>query len=159
MTQNLNNWDPKDITRFLIAVPSGFVGEFYPPDMMFRIINNADKKYPEIKNATYMVAELHFPDRKTSLEYDAPSLNAITDLYCSLLSLIYGKSIYNIGIIFYNGNPVEQMPVLLNRYCEYPVYTETPRHDYPLNLDFSLAMGHIGRYRDMFEDDTLRQCH
>ena len=139
MCINLDNCKRNDITSFLIIVPSGFTGEFYSQDKMFRIYNNAYEKILKKTNTKYMIAELCFLDRKTSLEYDAPSLNKITDTYCSWLSLLYGKCIYNAGILTYNGKMlIRDINQFRNRW-DYSVYTNIPRCDYPLELDLSLA--------------------
>ncbi|WP_214780628.1 hypothetical protein [Exiguobacterium sp. s22] len=154
----------KNVHKILISSSSRFTGEFhsegvcldlcFPPShsRMFHTIN----EHPT--NRTFIAASLIY-------EHDGgmilPDLSEYGDLFCSLLSVLFGKEFKSHGLLESNGNfRLPAIETAFNSYYKNPQYNYNSRVDLDIPLDlgkFELLLPLLEDHKDNLELFNFQQ--
>lgn len=154
----------KNVHKILISSSARFTGEFhsegvcldlcFPPShsRMLHIIN----EHPT--NRTFIVASLIY-------EHDGgmvlPDLSEYGDLFCSLLSVLFGKEFRSHGLLESNGNfRLPNLETAFNSYYKHPQYNHNSRVDLEIPLDlgkFELVLPLLEDHKDNLDFSNFQQ--
>lgn len=125
------------IHRFIMSSPSNIVGEYKSDNLKVSIIFNRKKslleKTQHFYNVTFRTKNLYFGDEYLKI---FPDYSYTCDFICMCVSILYGKVIYNHGLVESN-NIFYQPDMTTHLFTDYDdyIYSDIARSDLDIRLN------------------------